>query len=199
MKKDLLSRPWVQIAREDAVLVDGRDPHCFYCNEPAVMNDLTPNPKASQQNLDEYQGEWTIVRTCRKCWGKIYSANIAKVSKKYGGDIGMMTLEMKADLLGGKLIQDRLTTARKGNASFVMVDGMIQPTGMVSFDDLYQWNRYTFTAVEMKLLQPAMALAYLHAPHEQVEMAMNFAMKDLDTNKLPVYRQVLALPENPEW
>lgn len=70
---------------------------CYFCGNVGVMDELTPNPKATSAAKATFE-EWTIVRACQKCWRKIYTANINKAGIDFGVSLGAMTLEQKVGL-----------------------------------------------------------------------------------------------------
>lgn len=175
--------------------LEGEDAPCFYCGQPSCMDDLTPHPKALEVFKSTFSEEWTRARTCRLCWGRIYTANIVNSGQKFQVQRGCMTIAQKKELLG--ISEESL--AKRG---FILnIDKtMVVPSVLVKVEGgPFLYNGKTIHEDELRALQGAMLLRMHDLDESLVEMSLEGAMAShLDLDRLPLYREILRLPETKE-
>lgn len=162
---------------------------CFYCPSPSSMEDLTPSPSAKDIDRESFTDQWVRVNCCRKCWGRIYTANIANAAQAFGVPKGLMTLEMKRGLIGG-------TTQTSTSGIVLGFDQQFYvPTGAFRDGELFLVNGVKFDEGEIKILQGPMALKYYGRPIEHIRMALHaaYASGILDMDEQEKYETILGL------
>lgn len=172
--------------------LDTEDSPCYYCGQPGIMDDLTPNPKASEADLQAFVGDKVQVRSCRKCWAKIYTANIAYMGHQFHVPMGCMTLEQKLELIGVKSCKDRDTGAKY----MVGFDRTyVAPIDTVRADDFFVTRGHQLYSAELQELQGPLALRLLVMPDTHVEAALMSVLQSnrLDPSKEAIYREILEL------
>lgn len=185
------------------LIPEGADPMdeelpCFYCDNQAAMDDYTPNAKAPAKYLEEYEGDWTVVRCCKKCWGAIYTANIANRAAKFGGHKGMMTLLDKASLIGKRLFTSKMQTVKRLNVDFAITldPPIVIPVGTIFLDNAVQCGQHSLTMTEVSLLQGLLSICYLNLSDEIKEQELSLLMTILDPAKQDIYRDIIGLRVN---
>jgi hypothetical protein len=139
---------------------DGR-PTCYYCGEHATMDDTTPSHKIPPDVMAGFPGDWTIARTCPRCWSKINNANLVRGARDYGVPAGCMTVEQKTGLLTGKDASLTSSFVRKE-------DGYYYPRGGFTLVDSnrprpdFMYENRRFDCYEVEMLQPVMACILLN-------------------------------------
>jgi hypothetical protein len=174
---------------------------CYYCGDLATTADHTPVVAAmSEEQLASYTGPWTKVRCCMRCWKRLYTANIANGAVKYGTQPGMMTMDDKVQCITGLIRRVRTT----GLANSALLDYVEHPLGilvlknMVAIDDSFNIGAHTYTYAELLVLQPAICMAYMNRPKDQVYACLSLIMSTLDDERLPVYKEILGLHDDQE-
>lgn len=167
----------------------GNQDDCHYCGLPAGLDDLTPSSNASEYGKALFTDQWTISRVCRKCWGKIYTANIAGGGLKYGVHAGCMTVNQKKTLIGGEPITSGLFI-------YSSAFGMIAPKDMMQISETqFVYNTKVFSDIEMIGLQGALAVKSMNLAIHIVEAAFSGAMASglLEIEREAEYRSMLRL------
>lgn len=166
---------------------------CFYCGASASMDDLSPSSGASEAHKTWFKDTWTIVRVCRGCWGRIYTANIADGGSKFSVSKGCMTIDQKRALVGG----NRMAVSEL-SANFVYSEPykLVVASGTLKMDDkTFIWNTATFYIEEMIALQGCMAVQLVGLPVDVVEATFVGAMASgyLEIEREAEYRSMLRL------
>lgn len=152
---------------------------CYYCKEPAILDDTTPSHKASADALLTFSGEWTITKVCSKCWGRINSANIVRGGREYGVPPGCMTIEHKRHATGHAAEGDTpVKYFRTKDGYFFPNEALIAKDNS---DVFYKGKKFffeevvalqpIFCAISMGIMEPARAaLGVLAAAHEDLNI-----------------------------
>lgn len=166
---------------------------CFYCGTLASMDDLSPSSGASVASKQLFRDQWTIVRVCRGCWGRIYTVNIAEGGVKFSVAKGCMTTVQKRALISGnKASFDSLSA----NFVYSPVYGLIVASDTLKMDDKrFVWGTATFYIEEMIALQGSMAVQLVGLPVNIVEATFAGAMASgfLEIEREAEYRSMLRL------
>lgn len=169
---------------------DGEDTPCFYCGHPSCMEDLTPHPKALDVFKSTFPEEWTRAQVCRKCWGRIYTANIVNHGRKFGAQPGCMTVAQKKQLLG---VEEKDVV----NSQFTLTADktMVLPVAMVKFDDgPYLYHGQKVYLEEIEALQGAFLLRLHGLSEHLVWKAFEGAMAaHLDPSREDLFKTILGL------
>lgn len=171
---------------------DKIDGPCFFCGGHGAMDELTPSPKASIADLEGFRDEYTIVKSCRKCWGKIYTANIAYGGGQFNVPMGCMSLDQKVELIGVKVFR-KVNTWAKFMIGFEKQ--FVVPSDTVRSGDLFIAQGHQLLEEEMVQLQGAFALKLLGLPDALVEVSLHNLLRNflLDPEKEPIYRKLLDM------
>lgn len=174
---------------------DADDAPCYYCQAESVMDDLTPSPKASDFDKSMFSGTWTIARTCRSCWGKIYTANVANSGIRFSVPKGCMTVEQKQEALNVRANAKSNSTAAKYMLGFDKSLAVPSDTTKIE-NGPYIHSGHSFFEDEIKVLQGAFLLRLFQMEEELVVMAFEAAMASgyLDVAKEAIYKEMLELP-----
>lgn len=167
----------------------GNQSDCYYCGSPAGLDDLTPSTSASDYGRGLFTEEWTVARVCRRCWGKIYTANVAGGGLKYGVHAGCMTVKQKKTLISGEPITSGLFI-------YSSAFGMVAPKDMMQISETqFVYDTHMFSDVEMIGLQGALAVKSMNLSAHIVEAAFSGAMASglLEIEREAEYRSMLRL------
>ncbi len=169
---------------------------CFYCGGPGTMDDLTPNPKAHVADLEAFGDDFMKVRACKKCWAKIYTANIAYAGAQFNAPMGCMSLDQKTELIGVK-VERKLQTRARFMLAFERE--YVTPSDAVRADGIFITRGVSLFEAEISELQGAFAARLLGLPERHVERALQHVVGDggiLDPGKEDIYRMVLDLEKS---
>ncbi len=171
---------------------DPDDNRCFFCGGHGAMDELTPSPKASTTDLESFTEDYTLVRSCRKCWSRIYTANIAYGGAQFGVPPGCMTLDQKTELIGVKAFR-RIGTEAKFMIGFEKQ--FVVPVNTVRAGSIFITQGHQLLEEEMVQLQGAFALKLLGLPEALVELSLHNLLRNflLDPEKEPIYRKLLDM------
>lgn len=177
---------------------DGNDALCFYCDQAGVIDDMTPSPQAKSIHLAAFRDTWTIVKTCRKCWGRIYSANSAGDQGKFGAYRGCMTMDQKRRLMGS----DSFTVMAQ--SPYVINHDLTRalPADIMKLESGdYVMDGISFHENEIRHLQGPLSCRVNGLPENIVELTFSAAMSlgFLDTEREMRYRKILGLGEPKPW
>lgn len=179
----------ISIARKEKYERLGSEDECHFCDSQASMDDLTPSTSASDWDTEQFASPWQIVRCCRRCWGRIYTANVANGAVAFGVPKGCMTLEMKKSLISGthKSTMSGIVLGFKGQ--WLVPNDTFQ----IGADFLVRGVKYH--RHEIEALQATFALRLLGRPIEHVRKALHiaFASGDLDVDDLHRYEPLVGL------
>lgn len=175
-------------------LSESDDAPCYYCGCPSSMDDLTPSPKAGVADRQMFREAWTVVRTCRKCWGRIYTANIANTGARFHVPKGCMTIAQKKALIGKVETSSATYTFNHDRTLVIPVDMAKVENGPF----VYKGQSYHEEEVEM--LQGAL-MCRMHGLDERIvrkQFSAAMASGDLEMDREPLYRELLGLSEDSE-
>lgn len=154
---------------------------CYYCKEPATMDDTTPSHKASAAALSAFSGEWTITKVCSKCWSRINSANIIRGGRDYGVPSGCMTIEHKRHATGHAVEGETSVKYFRTKDGYFLPNGALIAESKANSDVFYGAKKFffeevvalqpIFCAISMGIMEPARAaLGVLAAAHEDLSI-----------------------------
>lgn len=170
-----------------------QDAPCYYCSEPSSMEDLTPHPKASEAFKSTFPEDWTRARVCRKCWSRIYNANIADCGRKFGVQRGCMTVAHKKQLLS--VAEEKRIEIVDSQFTINADKTMILPVVMVKLEDgPYLYHGQTVYLEEIEALQGAFLLRLHGFSEHLVWKAFEGAMAaHLDPSREDLFKTILGL------
>ena len=169
---------------------------CYFCNEEAVSEDFTPAVTASPLDVEHMLEPFVRVKTCNRCWKRIYTVNVAERGHRFNVKRGCMTLRQKEALFGHE--DATKAVAESLNRYSISFDPpMIAPLGLNELEDnRFVWNTKTVYREELMTLQGGFALQMVKAPINTVEYFLLSVLMsdDLNGDNLDLYREMLGLP-----